>query len=141
MPPSRPQPQPTRFAIQKARGKGWTTLEVGEELDQARARFELMARVNPRAYFRLIQLDHNTDSPYGGMEFDWKLIALHDPARPARGGPARPAAAGRGAKGRRRAGERLRLPLRFYVAVIVAGGLAGLAAYLLLGTGYGLPSP
>ncbi|WP_448207045.1 hypothetical protein [Azospirillum sp. sgz302134] len=131
MPPN-PAAQPTRFAIQKARGKGWKTLEVGEDLDHARARFELMIRVNPRAFFRLIQLDYNADSSFEGMEFNWKLIELYDPTQ--KGGRARPAP--KPAPRVRRAGEKVRLPLRFYVAVIALGLLAGALAYLR----YGLPA-
>lgn len=143
MPPN-PHPQPTRFAIQKARGKGWKTLEVGENLDHARARFELMARVNPRAYFRLIQLDHNAGADFDGLEFSWKLIELHDPTRTGgqgvRGGPAPRTPPGLAAKprhkpagGARRAGDRVPLPLRFYVAVILIGSMIGVVLYLRFG--------
>ena len=142
--------QPTRFAIQKARGKGWKTLEVGEDLDHARARFNLMVRVNPRAYFRLIQLDHNADAGGEGMEFNWKLIELHDPnqagpnqAGPNQAGPggkrktvpARPAP--KAAAKRARTREKVPLPLRFYAAVVLAGVLIGGVLYLR----YGLPGP
>ncbi|MBP2313026.1 hypothetical protein [Azospirillum soli] len=133
MPPPNLPPQPTRFAIQKARGKGWTTLEVGDELDHARARFELMIKVNPRAYFRLIQLDYNADSAYEGMEFNWKLIELYDPTQ--KGGRVRPALKPVPKAGR--AKEKIRLPLRFYLTVIVIGALVGLLVYLR----YGLPAP
>ena len=132
MPPPNLPPQPTRFAIQKARGKGWTTLEVGEELDHARARFELMIKVNPRAYFRLIQLDYNAASAYEGMEFNWKLIELYDPNQ--KGGRVRPAPEPATKAGR--AKEKVRLPLRFYLTVIVIGALVGLLVYLR----YGLPA-
>ncbi|HYD70066.1 hypothetical protein [Azospirillum sp.] len=124
MPPS-PKQQPIRYAIQKARGKGWKTLEVGEELAQAEARFNLMVKVNPRAYFRLIQLDYNPDSTYEGMEFNWTLIQLYDPTKKGISGPARAKPAKRGRRGR----EKVRLPLRFYVTVIVLGALVGLLAY------------
>lgn len=141
MPTPRPQ-QPTRFAIQKARGKGWKTLEVGEELAHAKARFDRMVGVNPRAYFRLIQLDYNADSGYEGMEFNWTLIELYDPTQ---GGRVRPEAkpvspkpvplkpgptAPRKPTDRRRAGEAVALPLRIYLAVILIGTLAGVLAYL-----------
>lgn len=138
--------QPTRFAIQKARGKGWKTLEVGEDLDHARARFNLMVRVNPRAYFRLIQLDHNADAGGEGMEFNWKLIELHDPnqAGPNQAGPAgkgrKPAPARTVPKAqakRARTREKVPLPLRFYAAVVMAGVLIGGVLYLR----YGLPGP
>ena len=132
MPPS-PPPQPTRFAIQKARGKGWKTLEVGEDLAHAEARFDLMVRVNPRAYFRLVQLDHNPEADFGGMEFNWTLIHLYDPTRGGRRGPAKGRVKPKA--GRRR--ERVPLPLRFYVAVVVLGVLAGGLAYLR----WGLPGP
>ncbi|KAA0679220.1 hypothetical protein [Roseomonas genomospecies 6] len=132
--------QPTRFAIQKARGKGWKTLEVGEDLDHARARFNLMVRVNPRAYFRLIQLDHNADAGGEGMEFNWKLIELHDPNQAGPAGKRKPApsrpvpkAAAKGARRR----EKVPLPLRFYTAVVLAGVLIGGVLYLR----YGLPGP
>ncbi|WP_353859839.1 hypothetical protein [Azospirillum formosense] len=141
-----PAAQPTRFAIQKARGKGWKTLEVGEDLDHARARFNLMVRVNPRAYFRLIQLDHNAGAGGDGIEFNWKLIELHDPnqggaagagrqAAPARTSP-RSAKARTTAKGPRRR-ETVPLPLKFYAAVVLAGVLIGGLLYLR----YGLPGP
>lgn len=143
MPPSKP-PQPTRFAIQKARGKGWKTLEVGEELAHAQARFATMVQVNPRAYFRLIQLDYNTDSAYEGMEFNWKLIELYDPTQksptqkdPARkggaGGFVRPPRPRPALRGTRRTKERVRIPLRFYLAVVLIGGLIGLALALRYG--------
>ncbi len=143
MPSPRP-PQPTRFAIQKARGKGWKTLEVGEELSQAKARFERMVGVNPRAYFRLIQLDYNADSAYEGMEFNWTLIELYDPTK---GGPTKgrqmtsgpmtgsrlrsPATAAPAKTGRRpKAKEAVALPFRIYLAVVLIGSLAGVLAYL-----------
>ncbi|WP_372396221.1 hypothetical protein ABMY26_10685 [Azospirillum sp. HJ39] len=138
MSPQRP-PQPTRFAIQKARGKGWKTLEVGEELSQAKARFDRMVGVNPRAYFRLIQLDYNADSAYEGMEFNWTLIELHDPTKggPAKGAPGRgagpllPTKAVAAKTGRRpKAKEAVALPFRIYLAVVLIGSLAGVLAYL-----------
>lgn len=135
-----PASHPTRFAIQKARGKGWKTLEVGEELPHAKARFETMIGVNPRAYFRLIQLDYNAEADYEGMEFNWTLIELYDPtqkgvrkpppaAKPTRGkprDPSRPATV----KGK----ERVPLPVRFYLAVILIGLLVGGLAYLRYAT-------
>lgn len=136
MPSPRP-PQPTRFAIQKARGKGWKTLEVGEELAHAKARFDQMVGINPRAYFRLIQLDYNADSAYEGMEFNWTLIELYDPTKggPTKGGRIRPApkpapsTAGK-PKGKRKSAEPVALPLRIYLTVILIGTLAGALAYL-----------
>ena len=135
MPPPNLPPQPTRFAIQKARGKGWKTLEVGEELAQAEARFELMVKVNPRAYFRLIQLDYTPAAAYEGMEFNWTLVHLHDPTRgPTKGGRNSPARATPKAAGRRRK-ERVALPVRVYAAVVVLGLLAGALVYLRWGLG------
>ena len=135
MPSPRP-PQPTRFAIQKARGKGWKTLEVGEELAHAKARFDQMVGINPRAYFRLIQLDYNADSAYEGMEFNWTLIELYDPSKGlSKSGRVRPApkpvpsTAGK-PKGKRKAAEPVALPLRIYLTVILIGTLAGALAYL-----------
>lgn len=132
-----PPSHPTRYAIQKARGKGWKTLEVGEELPHAKARFETMIGVNPRAYFRLIQLEYNAEADYEGMEFNWTLIELYDPTQP---GTRRPpprvatgnAAAPRGAKPSKPPGgrERVPLPLRFYLSVILIGLLVGGLAYL-----------
>lgn len=148
MPSPRP-PQPTRFAIQKARGKGWKTLEVGEELAHAKARFDRMVGVNPRAYFRLIQLDYNADSAYEGMEFNWTLIELYDPTagkppaaapggtgRPTSASRARPAARPAGKDGRRtKRVEPVALPFRVYLAVILIGTLGGVLAYLYLAGG------
>ncbi len=149
--PAVSNPQQPRYAIQKARGKGWSTLEVGDTLPQAEARFRLMVSVNPRAYFRLIQLDYNQDSDYAGTEFNWKLLQLHDPRQGAGGAgtppvkrtnnPAAPSRAQHpptGRRGRRRP-ERVRLPWRVYAVVIVLGLAAGAAAYLLLSTP--VPSP
>lgn len=124
-----PSQHPVRFAIQKARGKGWKTLEVNEDLAHAQARFERMVGVNPRAYFRLVQLDHNPEADFGGMEFTWTLIRLHDPNA---GGPRRPArTAGKTPKRRR---ETVALPVRFYATVVLIGVLVGALAYLRWGT-------
>lgn len=134
MPPRAPQPQ--RYAIQKARGKGWTTLEVGEALPQAEARFALMTTVNPKAYFRLIQLDHDAAADYGGTEFTWRLIRLHDPSK---GGGGAPRAAGRAGRPtaatarRRYRTETVGVPLRVYLAVVLIGLLGGGLAYLRWG--------
>ncbi|HYG91070.1 MAG TPA: hypothetical protein VD978_32980 [Azospirillum sp.] len=130
MPPA-PSKQPTRFAIQKARGKGWTTLEVGEELAQAEARFELMVKVNPRAYFRLIQLDYNPDSGYEGMEFNWTLIHLHDPNKGGKAGTKVKTAKGRAKQARGK--DKVALPVRFYLAVVLVGLLLGVLVYLRYG--------
>lgn len=128
--PPKPPPQPTRFAIQKARGKGWKTLEVGEDLAQAEARFDLMVKVNPRAYFRLVQLDHNPEADFEGMEFNWTLIHLYDPTKgPAKGKTARTV------KTPKRRKEKVPLPVRFYVGVVVLGLLAGALVYLRWGMG------
>lgn len=137
MPPPNPPPQPTRYAIQKARGKGWTTLEVGEERAAAEARFALMVKVNPRAYFRLIELELNPDSAYEGMEFNWKLLQLYDPTTKGVRRGAAGARVGPGGRTRRRRGEKVPLPLRFYLGVVVAGALLGLALYL----GWGRAAP
>ncbi len=131
-------PQPVRFAIQKARGKGWKTLEVGEELTHAKARFEAMIGVNPRAYFRLIQLDYNADSGYEGMEFNWTLIELYDPTQPgtrkaAGKSPTKPPSTRRATAGSTRPprkSEAVALPFRVYLAVILIGTLVGGLAYL-----------
>nr|WP_295838182.1 hypothetical protein [uncultured Azospirillum sp.] len=145
MPSPRP-PQPTRFAIQKARGKGWKTLEVGEELAHAKARFDQMVGVNPRAYFRLIQLDYNADSAYEGMEFNWTLIELYDPTagKPPAAAPggsgrtktaAKAAAAGKDGRRARRA-DPVAIPFRVYLAVILLGTLGGALAYFYLAGGH-----
>lgn len=128
--PPKPPPQPVRFAIQKARGKGWKTLEVGEDLKQAEARFDLMVKVNPRAYFRLVQLDHNPEADFDGMEFNWTLIHLHDPTKGKDQGGRR---SGRPAKAPPRRREKVPLPVRFYVAVVVLGLAAGALVYLRWG--------
>jgi hypothetical protein len=134
MPPPNPTPQPTRFAIQKARGKGWKTLEVGEDLAQAEARFDLMVKVNPRAYFRLVQLDHNPEANFEGMEFNWTLIHLYDPTKGPGKGRTRPS---KPAKGSKRRKEKVPLPVPFYVAVVALGLLAGALVYLRWGVGGG----
>lgn len=135
-------PQPVRYAIQKARGKGWKTLEVGEDLPQAEARFDLMIDVNPKAYFRLVQLDYNDQSDYEGMEFNWKLIHLYDPSQGVRrnAGPRPknlPRAASGKAMGEKSADEKIKLPIRFYLTVLLIGGLLGVLIYLRYGAGGG----
>lgn len=127
---------PTRYAIQKARKSGWTTLEVGEDRPQAEARFALMVNVNPRAYFRLIQLDHTPGMAEAELEFNWKLLQLHDPNQ---SGPA-PASPRRSSRPHRPArtavapaGDRVRAPVRIYLALLVAGILAGALVYLRYG--------
>lgn len=153
--PADSHPQQPRYAIQKARGKGWSTLEVGDALPQAEARFRLMVSVNPKAFFRLIQLDYNPESDAPGTEFNWKLLQLHDPRQaghtprvagagqaspPQRGAtaaahvvPGSPKGGNRNtADGRKRRGtERVRLPWVTYGMVIVLGLAAGALAYLL----------
>lgn len=131
---------PVRYAIQKARGKGWKTLEVGEELPAAEARFNRMIGVNPRAYFRLIRLDPLPGAADTEMEFSWKLIHLHDPNAPGAAGagtPPRKTAPRRShpAASARPVRERVRLPLRFYAIVLVLGSLIGALAYLRYGMG------
>lgn len=153
--PADSHPQQPRYAIQKARGKGWSTLEVGDALPQAEARFRLMVSVNPKAFFRLIQLDYNPESDTPGTEFNWKLLQLHDPRqaghtpRVAGAGQAPSprrdtAAAGHAVSGRRtgesrktadgrkrRGAERVRLPWVTYGMVVMLGLAAGALAYLL----------
>lgn len=152
--PADSHPQQPRYAIQKARGKGWSTLEVGDALPQAEARFRLMVSVNPKAFFRLIQLDYNPESDAPGTEFNWKLLQLHDPRqaghtpRVAGAGqassPRRDTAAGAAASGGRNGGnrstaggrtrreaERVRLPWVTYGMVVALGLAAGALAYLL----------
>lgn len=140
-------PQPTRYAIQKARGSGWKTLEVGEELPATEARFRAMIAVNPRAYFRLVRLDAMSGAEFDSNEFKWTLIELHDPNRngapasantPARAAsPARRRrAATKGARSRSpRHRERVPIPFRLYAVVISIGLLLGALVYLR----YGLP--
>ena len=131
-------PQPTRYAIQKARGSGWKTLEVGEELPTTQARFDAMVKVNPRAYFRLIQLDERENSHFEGMEFNWKLIQLYDPSKSdgasaASSSPVRQRKNTRSRRHKRYAKERVALPWRFYATVVVIGLLIGALVYLRYG--------
>jgi len=133
---------PTRYAIQKARGSGWKTLEVGEDLNHVRLRFQAMCRTNAKAYFRIVSLDPlpgaSTDADH---EFTWKLIELRDPnaggpppsgdrrARSRRGET--PRARSRDPRAhRRRARERVGIPFGVYLAVIALGLLIGAVAYL-----------
>jgi hypothetical protein len=128
---------PVRYAIQKARGKGWKTLEVGEDLARTEGRFRQMVGVNPRAYFRLIRLEPLPGGSNTEMEFTWKLIELHDPnAGGAKAGSRTPPARrpARPVRARQRyARERVRVPIRFYAAVVLLGLLIGAAAYLRYG--------
>lgn len=104
---------PPRYAVQRAAGKGWKTFFVDQTQDKADATFREVVRLNPRGYFRLIRLDHQAEADFDGMEFNWKLLALHDPR--AGGGPPP-----------RTARERVPIPLRLYVGVILAGILLAL---------------
>lgn len=130
---------PTRYAVQKARGSGWKTLEVGEDLNQVRARFRTMCRVNAKAYFRIVSLDPLPGSTVDAdHEFAWKLIELRDPN--AGGGSSASDRKGRaGASGKRsrparasrpRSRERVGIPVRIWLAGIGLGLTIGASAYL-----------
>jgi hypothetical protein len=127
-------PPPTRYAIQKARGSGWKTLEVGETLEATQTRFQAMIKANPRAIFRLIRLDPLPGTSETEHEFTWKLIELYDPRQmeppPVLKTPVRP----RRAKAPKRPRERIALPLRFYLTVVVIGLCLGAFLYLHYGT-------
>ncbi len=117
--------QPPRVVVQCAKGKGWKTLVVDESSDAAERAFREVVKVNPRGYFRLIRLDYNPKAEVGGLEFDWKLLRLHDPKK----GPDK---AGRRAKTKapRPPGERPPIPLRLYGIALALGSVLALLGIL-----------
>ena len=119
--------QPPRFVVQCAKGKGWKTLVVDENQAVSERAFREVVKVKPKGYFRLIRLDHNPESDYGGHEFNWKLLKLHDPGKKGGGG--------RGDSGwrRRRPGERVPLPMWLYGLAIAAGVVLAVLLFLIYG--------
>jgi hypothetical protein len=115
--------QPPRFVVQCAKGKGWKTLVVDESPPAAERAFREVVKVNPKGYFRLIRLDYNPKADFEGMEFDWKLLLLHDPRK------GTSAAAGRRPR-RQTPGERLAIPIRLYGVALLLGSILALAAIL-----------
>jgi hypothetical protein len=122
-------PQPPRFVVQCAKGKGWKTLVVEESPPAAERAFREVVKVNPKGYFRLIRLDYNPKADFEGMEFDWKLLQLHDPKKGAAAATALPA----GKRGTRQgSGERVPIPVRLYGFALLLGSVLALAAILWL---------
>ncbi len=115
-----PAPQPPRFVVQCAKGKGWKTLVVDESAPAAERAFREVVKVNPKGYFRLIRLDYNPKADFEGMEFDWKLLLLHDPKKGAAAGPRR--------RAQRTPGERVPIPLRLYGFALLLGSILALGA-------------
>ena len=123
---------PPRFVVQCAKGKGWKTLVVEEDLGRGERAFREVVKVKPKGFFRLIRLDHNPEADYGGREYNWRLLRLHDP-RP-RDGSGR--SGGRGAGWWRwwlRRGERMPLPVWLYGLAIRAGATGAVVLFLLYG--------
>jgi hypothetical protein len=115
--------QPPRFVVQCAKGKGWKTLVVDESPPAAERAFREVVKVNPKGYFRLIRLDYNPKAEVEGMEFNWKLLLLHDPKKGAVSSDAR------GRRGQR-PNERVPIPIRLYGTALLLGTLMALAAIL-----------
>ncbi len=110
--------QPPRFVVQCAKGKSWKTLVVDESSTAAERAFKEIVKVKPRGYFRLIRLDYNGKADAEGLEFDWKLLALHDPRK------------GAAKAGERPSKERVPIPLRLYGLALIGGLLLALLALL-----------
>lgn len=135
---------PSRYAVQRPRGKKWDTLHVDEDRDAAMAVFRQVAAALPRSFVRLIIVEYESSSP--ASDFRWRLLELYDPfqsgtrsreddekrkkARDAKEAKQSPASA-RG-NGRKRSGDKVRPPVRMYVWAIVAGLLAGAVAFHML---------
>ncbi len=116
-------PQPPRFVVQCAKGKGWKTLVVDESPPAAERAFREVVKVNPKGYFRLIRLDYNPKADFEGMEFDWKLLLLHDPKKGVAVSATLP-------RGRRTPGERVSIPIRLYGVALLFGAILALATLL-----------
>lgn len=148
---------PVRFAVQRSKPGGWKTVLVDRDQAEADRVFKGMAATNPRGYFRLIRLepraaaaaagaddDEDADGG-GGREFGWRLVALYDPRTGRITGPETPAAPTgparppvRPSKATRQAAvAQVSVPVRFYLAVILIGGVLALAAWLALGPAAG----
>ncbi len=102
---------------------------VEESPPAAERAFREVVKVNPKGYFRLIRLDYNPKADFEGMEFDWKLLQLHDPKKGAAAATALPA----GKRGTRQgSGERVPIPVRLYGFALLLGSVLALAAILWL---------
>ncbi|MBI1207009.1 MAG: hypothetical protein GC191_06935 [Azospirillum sp.] len=159
MPAPQP-PQPTRFAVQRARGKSWKTIFVDEDIANVDRAMKEVIRLNAKGCFRLIRLDHNPEAKFDGLEFNWKLIALHAPRNGqlytglGGSGPTTAAAAGAGPNvrrtsgpskarpaGARRVGERVAVPFLLYGLVAVLGAAIAVILYLKFGSAGGSLAP
>lgn len=151
--PPRP-PQPTRFAVQFAKGKGWKTMYVQESREAATFAFHEAIKVKPKGFFRLVRLDPNSRDGTD-LDFTWKLLALHDPrkggitvfeddgsqiltpAPMASGGVAAARPVASAVRPRPRSGhrekERVGIPLSVYALMLVLGAVVAVTLYLVLG--------
>ncbi|CAK0740972.1 putative Malectin domain-containing protein [Azospirillaceae bacterium] len=128
------EPQPPRFAVQRAAGKSWKTIYLAEEQAASTQVFHEMIRLKPTGFFRLIRLEYDPNAQEGALEFHWKLISLHDPRKSVVAKNVALQKKGR----RRRSGEKTPIPLRIYLLAIVLGVVAAIALWLRLGVGGGL---
>ncbi len=139
--------EPQRYAVQRGKPGGWKTVHVDEDEAAARSLFCEMVRLKKTGYFRVIRLAHNPEADYGGHEYNWTLIALHDPKRGGSVTPAAPprrrsdrprprAAQARGTRGRR-SSERLPLPVILYTLFALVGAVLAVVAYMVYGPSIG----
>jgi len=130
-------PQPTRFAVQRPRKGAWKTVFVDERLEAAEDTLKALIRANAKGCFRLVRLDHNPEARFEGLEFNWKLIALHAPQAgqyfSGRTLPGQGAAIAATAPGSSRRRERVPIPYGIYVVMAVMGALLAVVLTLMLG--------
>ena len=107
-----------RFVVQRAAGKKWETLTVHDVQADGAAAFAAAVRGAPRAFLRLIRLQADPDAR--GEVYDWTLVSLHDPRRSPMPAPAT-APVVKKAGARRRAEERVRVPVRLYILLFLSG--------------------
>ena len=105
-----------RFVVQRAAGKKWETLTVHDAQAEGAAAFAAAVRGAPRAFLRLIRLQADPDAR--GEVYDWTLVSLHDPRR-SLAPVAAPAVKKTGT--RRRAEERIGIPVRLYILLFLSG--------------------
>ncbi|CAK0777428.1 conserved hypothetical protein [uncultured Gammaproteobacteria bacterium] len=135
-----PSPQPTRFAVQFAKGKGWKTMYVHESPEAATQAFHEAIKVKPKGFFRLVRLDPNSQDGQD-LDFTWKLLALHDPRKGGISGVAalasstvpRPVRRPIRRPGKPRPGERVGIPFSVYVVMLGLGAALAVVLYMFLG--------
>ena len=122
--------QPPHYAVQCAKGKGWKTLAVDLNRSVGEVTFREVIKIKPKGTFRLIRLEHNAEAEYGGREYNWRLLKLHDPHKRFR---AQQTEADKPGWWQRWFGERIPLPMWLYGLAVLAGLVLAVVLYIVYG--------